>query len=479
MILTLRDYQSQAVENVRQAYRQKHNAPLLVLSTGGGKTVIFCHITERMALLGKRVIILVHRQELLNQTSEALTAFGVEHGCISPGHSHTCHPIQVASVQTIVRRLNRIQEPDLIVIDECHHSVAGSWAKIIKHFSKSRLLGVTATPMRLDGKGLGIHSGGCFDTLVDGPAITELIEQGYLSQPLVYAPPSGVDLSGVKTRGGDYEKAETAHRMDKPTITGCAIDHYMRLCNGMPAIAFCATVEHAQHVAQQFNGAGITAESLDGTLTDAARKHRITALGRGQIKVLTSCEIISEGTDIPIVGAAILLRPTKSTGLYLQQVGRALRPIYARGHDLSTVSGRLNAIEAGGKQAAIIIDHVGNCYRHGLPDDVREWSLDGYTIKRKKSDTGPKIKQCDKCYAVYAMGKKCCPQCGNVNKIKKSEIRQVDGELGLVNEMKTKKKKLAHGSELANLVQEAKRMGLPGDLAYRMFYKQKGRKRNG
>ena len=458
MTFELRDYQSSLVYDVRDAYRSGCRAPLIVLSTGGGKTVIFSYISSQMLKNGKRVIILVHRQELLRQTSDTLNMFGVEHGLIAPGHCQTSHLVQVASVQALVRRLDRVKAPDLIIIDECHHAVAGSWAKIISKFPEARLAGFTATPMRLDGKGLGIESGGCFDTIVNGPPITDLIARGYLSQPLVYAPPSGIDLSGVKTRGGDFEKGETAHRMDKPTITGCAIDHYLKLCNGMSAIAFCATVEHAQHVAQQFNDSGIPAESLDGTLTDSVRKHRINALSKGQLKILTSCEIISEGTDIPVVGAAILLRPTKSTGLYLQQVGRALRPFP-------------------GKKNAIIVDHVGNCFRHGLPDDMREWSLGGYKMANKKNgDSGPKIKQCDICYAIYPSGVGICPQCGHVNKIKKYELKQVDGELQRVTKSNAKKYEKPKWGDLGPILEEAKKMGLPGDLAYRMFHKRKNRR---
>lgn len=459
MNITLRDYQNQAVDNVRAALRRGSRAPLLVLPTGGGKTIVFCYIAERASLRGKRVLILVHRQELLRQTSEKLDMFGVDHGLIAAGHSMNAHPVQVASVQTLVRRLDRLPPPDLIVIDEAHHAVAGSWAKILRAFPNSQLLGVTATPMRHDGKGLGVQSGGFFDSLVEGPTVADLISQGYLSQPVVYAPPSGVDLSGVKTRGGDYERGETAHRMDKPTITGCAIDHYLRVCNGMPAIAFCATVEHAAHVAEQFKDAGIPAESLDGTMTDAVRKHRIQALGKGQIKVLTSCEIISEGTDIPIVGAAILLRPTKSTGLFLQQVGRALRPFEGKSH-------------------SVILDHVGNCYRHGLPDDVREWSLDGYrgAGSEKNKDNGPQIRQCERCYAVYSMGASCCPQCGHVNRKRKSELKQVEGELQQVTPGMIKKREKPRWGDLGPLLSEAKKMGLPGDLAYRVLMKRKYRK---
>jgi superfamily II DNA or RNA helicase len=266
--------------------------------------------------------------------------------------------VQVASVQTLARRLGKTRiNPALIIIDEAHHACAGSWRNILSAFPRARLLGVTATPCRLDGQGLGKSSGGYFDRLIQGPSVRELINAGHLAQPIVYAPPVGADFSGVHVRMGDYVAEEQAAALDKPTITGCAIDHYRRICPGVPAIAFCASVKHAEHVAEQFDAAGFPAVSLDGTLDSKTRKHRIAALANGQIKILTSCEIISEGTDIPVVTACIMLRRTMSTGLYLQQAGRCLRP-----HPQKTNS--------------IILDHVGNVFQHGFPDDDREWALD-------------------------------------------------------------------------------------------------------
>lgn len=412
MILKLRDYQQQGVNALRSSFKNDNRNVLYQLPTGGGKTVVFSYITEGAARKGNRVLILVHRQELIRQTSESLSEIGVEHGIIAPGFTPSWDNVQVASVQTLVRRLDKIHAPNLIISDECHHAGAASWGKIFAHFHKANILGVTATPCRLDGKGLGRDSGGFFDDMVQGPTVRELINAGHLANPRVYAPPVGADLSNLRKKYGEFVTAETAAAMDKPVITGCAVEHYRRLSHNTPAIAFCASVAHAEHVAEQFRAAGYNAASIDGTMHDNDRKKRIRDLGNGGLHVLTSCDIISEGTDIPIVGAAILLRPTASMGLYLQQVGRALRM-----HK--------------GKTHAVILDHVGNVVRHGMPDKDREWSLDGERQgKKKKKDDEPdvKVKQCEQCYACHAPTP-VCPVCGYVYKVTAREIEQAEGEL--------------------------------------------------
>jgi len=447
MLVSLRPYQTDAVNAIRDTYRNGRRAPLLVLPTGSGKTVIFCDITERVAAKNKRITILVHRQELLTQTSEHLDRLGIAHGRIATGHSMTGDHVQVASVQTLVRRLGRAVPPDLIVIDECHHANAGSWRKILNAWPGSHVLGVTATPCRMDGSGLGQHAGGYFDALVEGPNIRKLIDLGFLSQPVVYAPPTGVDFSKAHMRAGDFVKSEVNDIVDKPTITGNAIEHYTRICPNAPAIAFCASVAHAEHVSDQFNQAGVPAASLDGTMHYAQRKHRIQSLANGQIRVLTSCDIISEGTDIPVVTAAILMRPTQSTGLYLQQVGRALR-VHPN------------------KKYSYILDHVGNCIRHGLPDEEREWSLDGEKKRgKKRAEAGAPIRQCSNCYAVYAFTLQTCPQCGCARDILQREIKQVEGNLVEVTPeqaeamRKQKRREVGKASTLDDLQKIAKQRG--------------------
>jgi DNA repair protein RadD len=450
--MQLRPYQADAVAQLRAAYSSGKRAPLFVLPTGGGKTFVFSFVANNATARGKRVCILVHRQELLLQASRSLTAIGVKHGLIAPGHVQNQEAVQVASVQTLGRRIARQRfNFDLVIIDEAHHAVAGTWKRLIEAMPAARILGVTATPVRSDGKGLS----DVFDHLVFGPSVESLIDMGFLVRPVVYAPPTALDMSGVRVRGGDFDQRDVADRMDKPTITGDAVKHYTRLCPGKPAIAFCASVAHAQHVAEQFKASGYSARSVDGTMLDSERRQAIADLGNGRLQVLTSCDIVSEGTDVPVVEAAILLRPTQSTGLYLQQVGRALRP-------------------APGKDRAIILDHVGNCLRHGLPDDHREWSLDGAPRSaRSKSDDEPDVtvKQCEKCFAVFKPSL-VCPQCGHVHAAKAREIRETEGELQEVDPALLRaqqKREVGQARTLEALIEVAKRRGYKIGWAHQIW----------
>lgn len=327
MQVTLRPYQATAVDEIRAAYMAGHRRVLFVLSTGGGKTVVFTHIAERAAVRGSRICILVHRQELVDQASRSLHAIGCRHGIIAAGYRQDLsHTVQVASVQTLARRLHQIPRGffQLLIVDEAHHGVAGTWAKVLEHHQNGHVLGVTASPIRLDGRGLG----DAFDTLIEGPDAAWLTEQGFLVPARIFAPP-GIDLDGIKrfdTRKG-HDEAEA--RLCQGQAMGDAVSHYRRTIaehhNGT-AIAFCVSVAHADAVAEAFRSQGIPAAMLDGTMDRGERRRLINDFGAGTIKVLTSCDIVSEGTDIPSVTGAILLRPTDSLGLHLQQVGRVLRP---------------------------------------------------------------------------------------------------------------------------------------------------------
>lgn len=469
--IALRDYQQQAVDAVRSSYAARRRSPLLVLPTGGGKTFVFCYITSNAAARGNRVLILVHRQELLRQTSDSLSSLGVRHGLISPGASpRFAEAAQVASVQTLVRRFDHLDRagwsPDLIVVDEAHHATAGSWRKVLEHFPSARVLGVTATPCRMDGAGLGADSGGVFDDIVIGPQIAELIHRKFLAPPEVYAPPVRADLSGMRTVAGDFAKSDLQNRMDRPTVTGDAVEHYGRICPGVPAIAFCVSVAHAEHVADQFRAAGWRAASLDGSMADNDRRALIEDLAAGRLQVLTSCDIISEGTDIPVVGAAILLRPTKSLALYLQQVGRALR-LYP------------------GKAAAVILDHVGNTSTHGLPDDEREWSLEGRKKRGRSKDDGPPPPiTCGGCFRqIKRPAPDYCPSCGaklRAEKDRMQSLGQADGELRkLTAEDRAaiaakRKAEQGRAETLAELVELGRSRGYPNPQgwAWRVFSKR-------
>ena len=332
--------------------------------------------------------------------------FRSEHGIIAAGIHPSDAPVQVASVQTLVRRLARIKwTPDLIVIDEAHHASAGSWETILQQWPTVPRLGVSATPVRLDGRGLK----SVFDALVLGPSVAELIADGFLTPSRIYAPPLQADLSKVRTRAGDYATDQAADAMNRPTVTGDAIAHYQRLAAGQPAIAFCCTTDHAKNVAAQFRDAGVRAETLLGITPLERREQLVAQLRDGSLQVLVTVDVVSEGFDCPSAVAAILLRPTQSEGLYLQQVGRVLRP-------------------SPGKQHALILDHVGNVHRHGFPDDHREWTLEDRPKRGRGGPAAPTVRTCQTCFAAFKPAP-ICPVCGAECAPTRRKIEQLSGDL--------------------------------------------------
>jgi DNA repair protein RadD len=401
----LRPYQIDCIDRCREAFRH-HRRVLLQSPTGSGKTVMFAWLTSQVAERGKRVLILVHRRKLLRQCSAKLDVFGVPHGIIAGGSNRvTRSPVAAASVQTLARRIEHYRETyDLIVVDEAHHAVAGQWAAVLDAFPHARILGVTATPERADGRGLR----DAFDDLVLGPDVRDLIDQGHLSNYTMFCPPEGgPDLSSIRTKMGDYDLAQLAALMSGPGLVGDSVEHYRQHCDGAPAVAFCVSVKHAELVAEQFRAAGYRAVAAYGSLDQDECDRRIHGLETGAVQVLTSCDLISEGLDIPSIHAAILLRPTKSLALYLQQVGRALRPKPDR---------------------AIILDHAGNS-THGRPCQPRAWSLDAKKRGSKKAGVAP-IRNCPQCYAIIPASQRECENCGHEIEIKpRDEIETRAGEL--------------------------------------------------
>lgn len=408
MSIRLRQYQEKGVKEIRAALSSGFRAPCFVSPTGSGKTVTFSYIADNSQQKGKRVTIMVHRGELIRQICLALLGFDVGYGLIQSGKTQQPDKLtQVASVQTLVNRLEKLPKPDLIIIDECAHATAGSYKKILEFYKDVPRIGVTATPQRLDGNGLGT----VFDTLILGPTVQELIDQGFLSKPVYFCPPTGIDLSHVHMLGGDYRNDEIEAIMDKPKITGSAVEHYTKMSPGKPALAFCTSIKHAIHVKEQFCQAGYRAEIIEGKMDDKERARIVRDLGNGKIQVLVSVDLISEGFDCPVVHTIILLRPTQSLSLHLQQLGRGLR-IYP------------------GKTKALILDHVGNCLRHGLAETPREWSLEGKSAggRKKPNASTVAIRQCEKCFCVHVPAPK-CPQCGNVYIADGRTVDEVAGDL--------------------------------------------------
>ena len=391
MTTKLRAYQRADLDCIIAAFNEGVRRILYTLPTGGGKTVIFTDLAREVDAAGLGVIILTHRDELMQQASQALQRLGVLHGVIAAGGAApTRHRVQVASVFTLVRRLDWLagHSPRLVIVDEAHHAAASTWKRIMAALpEEADILGVTATPRRLDGKPLDDH----FDRLICGPSIAKLIDDEWLAPCTVFTPPRGPDLSKVKIRAGDYAVDQLAEVMGRRVVISGAVKEYERLCPGKPAIAFCVDIDHSERVARAFAARGWRAAHVDGETPTRHRRELIAALDRGELDILCNCGLISEGLDVPGVEAAILLRPTKSLALYLQMVGRALRP---------------------GKEMAHILDHAGNVYRHGLPTARRRWSLRGKVRQHHDDDAAADLIRCPECGAINPASADLCENCG-------------------------------------------------------------------
>lgn len=458
MAFSLRDYQEDAVVSVRQEFRNGKRYVLVVLATGAGKTVIFSHIARNAAEKGNKVLILAHRDQLIKQASHKLRDYDVAHGIIMAGFSPNPRArVQVGSIQTVVRRLKAIDakrseaaakaraaalavgksddeadaealkakhanDPKLIIVDEAHLSAAPTYRKILEFYPFARVLGVTGSPCRLDNKPLGRDAGGIYDSMVEGISIGQLIVRGFLVKPEVYAPRHRLDLSGLRKSDKDYNAQDAADLMDKPKITGDAVQMYKEICPGVPAVAWCVNVQHAENVAAEFSASGIPAIMLCGEHDSDYRDKALKALETGKVKIITFVGILIEGVDCPAIGAILLLRPTMSLSSYLQVIGRGLRPY-------TSPSGVV-------KTCCYVLDHCGLTFKHGFADEEREWSLlDGEIrapgAKKARNADRDGVIQCSGCYALFDAAP-ACPHCGKALEVKVRVIEVEDGTLGKI-----------------------------------------------
>lgn len=404
--MELRPYQQVVLNNVRGKFRAGATSVCLVSPTGSGKTVMFANVVDGATRRGKRVLITAHKSEIIEQIDDALVDLGVPHGVIAPGYPATPEPVQVASIASLMRRIDCSSEFDLIVIDEAHHAVAGTWRRVIEAMPHAKILGVTATPERLDGRGLG----DVFDAMVMGPATAELIAQGHLSPFAAYAPAHAPDLSSISTRAGDFATDELAGVMARPVIVGSAVRSYEQLCAGKRAIVYGVDTRHSEMLAERFRERGHRAVHLDGKTPKDQRRGIIRALASGEITVICNCGLIAEGVDVPAVEAVLLARPTQSLAMYLQMVGRALRL-------------------APRKDRAMILDLAGNLYRHGMPDADRQWSLEGKPRKGRERCDAPHLRPCDSCGAINRPKAPSCTACGDNLAPTPAELREIEAEL--------------------------------------------------
>lgn len=441
MGIVLRDYQAKLLSEARDLMRCGERSIILCSPTGSGKTALTAHMLRTASEKGMRSWFICHRRELVKQSMNAFSNEGLSHGVMSAGFpEEVTKDVQICSINTLRNRFERLRAPHLIVWDECHHLAAGTWAKIHKSFPKAFHIGLSATPQRLDGKGLQPW----FRRMIVGPSVSDLISQKYLVPYKLFAPPS-ISLESVPVRMGDYVKSALEELLDKPKIIGSAVEHYLRLARGRRAIVFCFSVLHSRHVTEEFRLAGIRAEHLDGESPAWQRDVYIDRFRKGEIEVLCNVDLFGEGFDLPAIEAVILLRPTKSLALYLQQVGRSLRP-------------------SPGKTHSIILDHVKAWEDHGLPDDERLWTLMGRQ-QRKKNDSGPQlsVKICEFCFGANNSLNEKCSFCG-IEFAKKPErkIEEEDGVLKEVNPVLARKARIteqAATDTLDGLIQLGRQRG--------------------
>ncbi len=432
----LRPYQNDIVNRVREAYLKGYKSPCVVLPCGGGKSVIVSEIARRTTAKNNHVLFLVHRRELVEQIEQTFCKWGVD-----------MEKTDVMMVQTATRRIAKLDKPALIITDENHHSKAATYRRIYDAFPDVCRLGVTATPIRLDGSGLGDVN----DILVEGVSAKWLIENHYLA-PYDYYAPSIADLTGIRILHGEYEVKSAEKALLKTAVFGDAIRHYKALAGSRQAVCYCVSVNHSMAMAEEFSAAGISAAHIDGSTPKTERDRIIADFRRGEIKILCNVDLISEGFDVPDCSCVILLRPTKSLTLYIQQSMRCMR--YKPG------------------KRAVIIDHVGNYARFGMPDADRKWDLNTKKTSRKQSESAAdvKVKQCPDCYYTFEppnFGRAVCPACGFAFPKHERKVQQEDdAELEKIAEFKLELDSPEECTSLKELHIYAKRHGYKQGWCY-------------
>ena len=388
MEITLRQYQQDIFDKSIDAFKGGAKGICCVLPCRSGKS----YIMARMIKGAKgNVLVLAHRNTLINQHKELLESLGV-----------LTDKVRVESVFTEASRLGRYapNEVDLIIIDEAHLSEAMSYRKVCEYYDCKRVL-FTATPARLDGKPLTLA-----DTLITGITANELIELGAISEYDYYAPDLNLNIDNVDMVAGEYNNGQLTELMCQSAIYGDVLKYYCTLGENRQAIAYCTSVKHSEQTAKNFRDNGISAISIDGGMSMKERNSRMELFKNGKVQILCNCNLISEGVTLPNASVALLLRPTCSLPLFIQQACRVLTPVEGK--------------------KAVIIDFVNNIQKHGMPTDNHTWSLSQTIEKRKEfnEDGTLSIRQCESCFKCFKTAPK-CPYCGYEYKVKGRELKSV------------------------------------------------------
>ena len=413
--MELRPYQIKIMNDIYAAWQSGAQNILAQLATGAGKTVLFSKIISNNL---QHSIAIAHRVELVSQISLTLARCGVRHNLLTQnsgrreiiaihmqelGRSYYDPHARciVAGVDTLLRldpKTSWFNQISLVVQDEGHHPLKDNkWGKAAALFPTARGLYPTATPVRADGRGLGRQADGIMDVLLTGPTMRDLIDMGYLTDYRIFAPPSDLDLTKVPlSAGGDYSPPKLRTAVHKSHITGDVVSHYLRIAPGKLGVTFAVDIEAAAEIAAEFRLWGVPAEVISSKTPDLLRAAIMGRFRRREILQLVNVDLLGEGVDVPAIEVISMARPTQSYSLYSQQFGRSLRPMEGKTH-------------------AIIIDHVDNVLRHGLPDSPRLWSLDRRDRRSRCSDPNTiPLRTClnDSCLAVYERVKRVCPHCG-------------------------------------------------------------------
>ncbi len=384
----LRDYQQNIFNKSTQAFKDGAKGILCCLPCRSGKSYIMAEMIDRAK---GNVLVLAHRHTLINQHKELLESLGV-----------LTDKVRVESVFTEASRLGKYapNDVDLIIIDEAHLSEAMSYRKVCEYYDCKRVL-FTATPSRLDGKPLTLA-----DTLITGITATELIERGAISEYDYYAPDLNLDIDNVDMVAGEYNNGQLTDLMCQSAIYGDVLKYYRQLGDNRQAIAYCTSVKHSEQTAKMFTDNGISAISIDGSMSQKERNKKMDMFRNGDVQILCNCNLISEGVTLPNASVALLLRPTCSLPLFIQQSCRVLTPVEGK--------------------KAVIIDFVNNVQKHGMPTDTHNWSLTQTVEKRKEfnEDGTLSIRQCENCFKCFKTAP-VCPFCGYTHKVKGRELKSV------------------------------------------------------
>ena len=404
MSLKLRDYQEELVNGIKQSMIAGNHSIIVQSPPRSGKTVVMAHIAKGATDKGNKVLFFSHRKEINEQVYKTFEANDVNMELVTIG-----------GVQSLVRKLDKLPKPTIILIDEAHHSKASSYKKIIDYFPNAYKLLFTGTPVRLDGSGFDDIA----EAIVLGKSVKWLQEHGRIA-PFKYYAPLMINESALKKRAGEFTKGSVDETM-KTVIYGDVIKHYEKLAKGKQAIVYTHSVEVSENVSKAFNEAGYNSIAVSGKTPREARETAMRAFRNGDLKIMVNCELFTEGIDLPNVDVCIMLRPTQSLSLYLQFAMRALNPREGK--------------------TAIIIDHVGNVERFGLPNQDREWSLQGIVKKKQTAKIGePTVRVCEKCFATFWSSERTCPDCGFTNPPTAKEIEIMrEAELTEINEQKQQK----------------------------------------